>query len=270
MVAGTAFGVFVVAIPAAGARGGISPAGIVTLVGLALLVAGPAVVWWRRGQQLASQRRDSITRRLLDLDEAGRKRVACAIHDALGHQLLQLKHEAELGLGHCTPEEKAHHHFAQISALAAKSLEHARGIASRLRPFELDQLSFKQAIAAMIAQVTAHSDLRLFQELEDLESVFPAEVKVQLFRITESLLENVVQHARASTLLLEFKRLDRQWVLRIEDDGVGNVSGSISGQKDASWGLRIAAERAKLLGGSLHVEAIPGHGTRVCVTLPRA
>ena len=54
--------------------------------------------------------------------------------------------------------------------------------------------------------------------------------------------------------------------LDVSDNGVGIAEGDVSGKK--SLGLLGMHERALLFGGEVKITGSPGHGTRVCVSIP--
>jgi len=52
----------------------------------------------------------------------------------------------------------------------------------------------------------------------------------------------------------------------VEDDGAGFATGGDA--RGEHFGLAIMHERAKRLGGELHIESAPGRGTRLCLSFP--
>ena len=58
--------------------------------------------------------------------------------------------------------------------------------------------------------------------------------------------------------------------LRVRDDGVGfDASAGAQLLREGHYGLAGMRERASLVGGSLEVGSIPGHGTTIDARLPK-
>jgi PAS domain S-box-containing protein len=86
-------------------------------------------------------------------------------------------------------------------------------------------------------------------------------------QVAREALSNVGRHARASTcrLSLRLETGGEAALLEIEDDGRGFEADQ---RRDTGWGLRNLAERAGAMGGSLHIESVPGEGTTVRLRVP--
>lgn len=97
----------------------------------------------------------------------------------------------------------------------------------------------------------------------------PQEVETILYRITQESLNNVAKHAKAGHVRVTVDQHDGTVRLRVRDDGVG-FDASNTGQllREGHYGLAGMRERASLVGGTLEVGSIPGHGTTVEVRLP--
>jgi two-component system sensor histidine kinase UhpB len=87
-----------------------------------------------------------------------------------------------------------------------------------------------------------------------------------LFRMTQEALNNVVKHARATTVTVAIERTSDDLVLTIHDDGTGMSAGDR--RKSKSFGLIGMRERAYILGGDFSVESQPGAGTTIRISLP--
>jgi signal transduction histidine kinase len=88
---------------------------------------------------------------------------------------------------------------------------------------------------------------------------------IAIFRILQEALTNVARHARAERVTVRAVRTDDEFVLEIEDDGIGIPQAKLTGQH--SYGLTGMAERAEGLGGELQVTVPPGRGTNVRLRL---
>jgi two-component system NarL family sensor kinase len=93
----------------------------------------------------------------------------------------------------------------------------------------------------------------------------PPAVEVGLYRITREALANVARHASATRVTVRLRREAGRIRMRVADNGTGFDSASVPAGR---FGLVGMSERARLLGGSLHVESAPGEGTAIAVEVP--
>jgi signal transduction histidine kinase len=88
-----------------------------------------------------------------------------------------------------------------------------------------------------------------------------------LYRILQEALRNVAKHAQTDRVRVSLLAVEgREVVLRIADSGVG--FGLPSGRTGPGLGLASMRERARLVGGELHVTSSPGGGAMIEVRAP--
>ena len=83
------------------------------------------------------------------------------------------------------------------------------------------------------------------------EKRFPSEVETTFFRVAQEALTNVVRHAKARNVWIEFRQSKRELQLGIRDDGVGFDVGAAQSRAvgGGSLGLLGMHERVRLCGG---------------------
>ncbi|MEO8306228.1 MAG: type IV pili methyl-accepting chemotaxis transducer N-terminal domain-containing protein [Betaproteobacteria bacterium] len=117
--------------------------------------------------------------------------------------------------------------------------------------------------------------LRKFEHQSGLKAVMQSEghglplapdLQTQVLHIVQEALSNVRKHAQCSRVWLTVTK-QPQWRFEVRDDGIGFTTGSGS-DHDIHVGLRIMAERAERIGGTLDVVSTPGRGTSIILTLP--
>jgi signal transduction histidine kinase len=96
----------------------------------------------------------------------------------------------------------------------------------------------------------------------------PAVVETTVYRVVQEALTNVRKHARATRVGLIAEWRAEQLRVVLEDDGVGFDGGAVVSEKGQRLGLRGMAERARLVGGELEIEAVPGRGTTIYLVVP--
>lgn len=91
---------------------------------------------------------------------------------------------------------------------------------------------------------------------------------INLFRITQESLTNVVRHSGATKVAVSLRRDNEEVVLSISDNGRGLPEGHTIAS--TSYGLRGMRERVAQLGGKIKFDNPPGGGFSVTVRLPVA
>jgi PAS domain S-box-containing protein len=221
-----------------------------------------------REQAIAREQaaRIEYTLQLIAAQEAERKRIAAELHDSMGQNLLLIKNLAQLALRSQSPEQ-AYEQVATINNLAARCIAEARQISRDLHPYQLDHLGLKRALEAMLENAAQASAIQFTSKLEAVDEFFPTDAAMNLYRIVQESLNNVLKHSHARRVDIRLERDIHEVLLRIEDDGDGfNVKNAGS----HGLGLKNITERVRMLGGKLKVDSSPGKGTRVEVAIPIA
>jgi len=104
--------------------------------------------------------------------------------------------------------------------------------------------------------------LAIAADMPELQS----EVQVQLMRIIQEALNNVRKHARACQVELDAHRWNEDWIIQIQDDGLGFCQDEVP--EYSRYGLRGMRERSEAIGADFQVVSKPGKGTTVMIRLP--
>jgi signal transduction histidine kinase len=100
--------------------------------------------------------------------------------------------------------------------------------------------------------------------------VYAAEVEQTAYRVVQEALTNVMRHAGADAVQLACTISGTALTIEVEDDGAGFDPARVSRPRRTGEGLGLLGmrERLALLGGRLVIDAAPGVGTRVVVSVP--
>ena len=240
---------------------------------MVLAAAALVLIAWRyRVMQLerANAMQQAFSRQLIASQESERKRIAAELHDSLGQRLIVIKNLAAFML---RSREKLDSPAAQtldeISGEAASAINETREISYDLRPFQLDRLGLTKAIEGMIRTVATASGIRFSKELDNIDDLFPEELRINFYRIVQECLNNVVKHSQATEASVRITHNARSVVLTIDDNGRGFSPAERSAPASSNgFGLTGMAERASLLGGDFKVRSAPGRGTTMTVEIP--
>jgi signal transduction histidine kinase len=90
------------------------------------------------------------------------------------------------------------------------------------------------------------------------------------FRLAQEAITNTVRHARAKSLSVALRRVDRALRLVVRDDGAGFdvPKAEARAEQGTSLGLLGIKERSALAGGHARIVSAPGKGTTIEIHLP--
>ena len=226
---------------------------------------------------ISNQREEINTQRIIKLEndmkiqslssmvagqEAERNRIATDLHDSLGGSLSALKLQFEnVVMG---DKRNGSDPFKNISVLIDNACSEVREIARNLKPSALENIGLVAAIRDLINRYNNHSDLdmSLHTDVDELELDYDS--KLNLYRIFQELLNNVIKHADASEVDVQLTRTETDLILKVEDDGKGfNIDSVRKG-----LGLDSIQSRVNVLSGDLNIDSSDNRGTSVVIHIP--
>jgi signal transduction histidine kinase len=221
--------------------------------------------------------------RVLQAAEDERTRIAHDLHDGPVQQLAVLNYDvyrarkriSELlgrvvGNGLMEDLQQADAVLEGVEKGLGEETRVLRHLMSALRPPVLDNRGLAEALNEHAQRFEQEHGVAVDIGL-GLEDRLSPELETILYRIMQESLNNVAKHARAGRVQVTVDQVDDATVrMRVRDDGVGfDASNRDQLLREGHFGLAGMRERASLVGGSLEVGSIPGHGTTVEARLPR-
>jgi len=186
-----------------------------------------------------------------------RSRLAREIHDGLAQYLFALSTHATMleqggSAAELVPQIKRAARAAQQEArFAVLALSSAGGSA----PFDA-------ALQRYVELLTADCPLDVVLDVDNRMRLEPDE-QIELFRIVQEGLENVLHHAHARRAEVRIGQCDGRRVVTIVDDGEGFDDDT----RGDGHGLRNIRARIGSIGAALALRTSPGAGTALEVTL---
>ncbi len=192
-----------------------------------------------------------------------RNSIAQDIHDTLaqsfGGILMQL--QAATYFASSNPE-KSTTHLITARDLAKEGLSQARKSVWSLHEESGEYRDLNTSIAQVVRQLTASSDIEVNVEIEGDSYLLDPDLGMNLLRIFQEAVTNVVRHSQASTLSLRLIYEPQQIHLQIRDNGHGfDPTLPIKG-----FGLTGMQQRCDSLGADFRLNSKPGSGTLIQVT----
>jgi signal transduction histidine kinase/CheY-like chemotaxis protein len=215
-----------------------------------------------------AERLRELTRRLLGVQEAERRRIARELHDEVGQCLTA----AKMALDHVARDQwgpDVGRRVDDAAAMTAQALDQVRNLSRLLRPSLLDDLGLPEALRALVESVAERVGLSADLELDDVGPIDP-DLETACYRIAQEALTNSVKHAGATRLRVVLHRIGDELELIVEDDGIGFdvTAATVQAVRGSSLGVLSLQERGILAGGRTEIISRPGGGTRVRTIVP--
>ena len=206
----------------------------------------------------------ALSEKLLQAQEAERKRIASELHDSIGQSISAIKFGMENAMREYRSvlPQSGMLYMQDVVEKLRDSIEEVRKISMNLRPSMLDDLGLQATIKWFTREFSdlfplISVDTQINIEESDLSDTR----KVVIFRVIQESLNNIGKHAEASNVYVELLNTGDRLTISVKDDGKGFSPDTVYlGQ---GFGLSSMRERVKLTAGEFAIESTPGTGTLV-------
>jgi PAS domain S-box-containing protein len=226
-------------------------------------------------QLLADSRRlqtqlRSLSHRVLEAQEDERKRISRELHDEVVQSLVGINvHLGALGQGPVVDPRKLKRRIARTQRLIRQSVDVVHRFARDLRPTLLDDLGLIPALHAYLKEFSRRSNARVHFTAAAVVEAMGITRRTVLYRVAQSALANVAQHAHASEVTVSIRRLKGCMRLEVHDNGRSfDVAAVLHAKRHKRLGVVGMRERVEMVGGCFSVTSAPGKGTTVRAEIP--
>ncbi len=224
-------------------------------------------------EEAAAQRR-VLTRRLIDVEEEERKRLAAELHDELGQSLTAIKVDAAYIAREAAGAPKIEACAAGIERLTGQIMELIRGMLARLRPHGLETVGLRETLEELVngwqARVADRFSCAL--AIEGPVDRLSADLNITIYRLIQECLTNAVRHSRARAISIhlavqgtEADGASGRVTIRVRERDVA-PDGPPSSPK--GMGLLGMRERVEAQGGELRIAALEPGGMSLEAWMP--
>ena len=224
--------------------------------------------WLFEQVQASTERLQSLSRRLVEIQENERKYIARELHDEAGQVLTALLVDLRLLEKNASQPDSILKIVAEMERSLNGVIENLHRMAMALRPASLDHVGLVAALRQHVETVGEKHGLKASFRSSGVIERLPANVETILYRTVQEALTNVVRHAQATRVDVVLTVRDQKLVVLVEDDGVGFDPGVVP--TDGHLGLFGIRERSEMIGATLMVESEPGKGTTIMMEVAYA
>ena len=207
--------------------------------------------------------------RLIDVQEAERRRISRELHDDLNQKIAtlsisisRLKRRVPLQDGELISE------LDQIRETANGLTNEVRRLSHQLHPAVLEHLGLVTALESYIAGFVDEEQIKVQLTADLGDERIPFQTSICLYRVAVEALRNVARHSGAETAAVSLKRTPTGLELQVSDSGKGFDVETF--RHGGGLGLISVEERLRLLQGSCEIHSAPERGTTLDARVPLA
>jgi Amt family ammonium transporter len=206
-------------------------------------------------------------RLLIATQEQERMTIGKDLHDGVGQSIAAIK--LQLGMLINKIKEKREPAIEQdiqkALSLTESAIEEMRGAIMNLLPTKLKEYGLEETIQNLAGSIELSGSLLVKLYFAERIPAWSEAVELNIYRIIQESLANIIKHAAATKVDLIFHRASQaSFSFSIIDDGKGFDLEIAS----AGIGLASMRERAAMIGGRLEIRSVIGHGTSVTLEVP--
>jgi two-component system, NarL family, sensor histidine kinase DegS len=228
---------------------------------------------WRESEKRhfaeRERERQAYIAKLVETQEAERRRIAQELHDETLQTLMVIANKSD-SLALSGTEDGQVKGNLWIKQELLQTMDDLRRLSMNLRPSVLDNFGLVSGVRWLVNNSNAQNGCRLDVTIVGPEQKMSSLSEVTAFRVVQEAISNIQRHAHAKdgAVTLEFD--DDRLELEVKDNGVGFQPPDRLGAfvNKSKLGMIGMEQRVLSIGGELEVDSRPGRGTRVWASIP--
>ena len=231
-----------------------------------VLIAMAAVYIRMRHLQKARMRQQEFTKKIIHSQEQEWKQIAAELHDSVGQYLTFVNNQV-LQIANSMNGEGKKEELLDVSKNIVITVDEIRRIMTKLYPHQLERLGFTKAVESLLGRVKSSSGIDIYYEIENIDNLIPSEYRINLYRIIQESINNILKHSNADRISITLKSDPASIYLVIEDNGKGFEHNE--GAEGIGYGIEFMKERVRIIGGKLKIDSLKGRGTKIIISIPK-
>jgi PAS domain S-box-containing protein len=220
-------------------------------------------------RKLGEEAVSTLSRRLIEAQEAERARIARDLHDDIGQRLaLTLMALDQLQQPSSNSKAQVPGRMDEVRKQIVDISKSIHNLSHELHSATLRYLGIAKAIQGFCSEFSAQQKVDVNVACQDVPGTVTPEISLCLYRVLQEALHNAVKHSTVRRFEVELRGTSQGVSLTIRDSGIG--FDPEKAMKGRGLGLISMQERLKLVNGDLSVESQPTRGTAIHARVPLA
>lgn len=206
-----------------------------------------------------------IEKEVIDAQEREWNQIGMELHDNVNQILAASMLLMGLGKEKMERGQNAASIINESEKHVGEAIAEIRRLSHQLAPVSVDNLSLEQVFESLIETVNVNKQIKVKLQMKGMKEVqIPHKLQINLYRILQEQLNNIMKHAKATEVIISFKKVKHSFVFKIADNGRGfDPEAHTNG-----IGLENIKRRAKVFAGEFKLKAAPGKGCEITVEIP--
>ena len=218
-------------------------------------------------RKMAEDALSSISRKLIDVQEKERTRIARELHDHIAQrfvllavELEQIKQDLPASLA------EAGQRIEQLRTRITEVSSDVQAISHNLHSSKLEYLGLVAAMKSFCKEFAEQQNVRVDFFPDNIPYRVPYETSLCLFRVLQESLQNAAKHSGGRHFEVQLRGASSEIHLSVRDAGCG--FNAESARRGRGLGLTSMEERLRAVNGTFFIESWPNHGTTIRAGVP--
>jgi two-component system nitrate/nitrite sensor histidine kinase NarX len=193
-----------------------------------------------------------------------RTRLSHELHDSLAQTIASLRIQIRVidETFHSNDEKSIWHQMERIEYTIDQANNQLRELIAHFR-VPINEQGLIPSIEESIRQTQEEMGIPIYFQNEWPPQEFSEEIELNVLRIVQECLANIRKHSQAESVRILLSHRAGEFIVLIEDDGIGFEEASVVSMHGRHLGLNILRDRAREIGARLDIESEPDDGTRI-------
>lgn len=209
---------------------------------------------------------NEIVQAQLEMQEQTFQNISQEIHDNIGQTLSLIK--LNLTTYDFNDEAGAREKVLQSKNLISQAITDLRNVAKALNTEYIKNIGLSNAIEHQAKLLEKSGIYTVTFSLKGQIQQCDIKTELLIFRIVQELLNNILKHSNASSIVIDVKYESGNIVIGINDNGQGFDMNDLSKMKSKGLGLQNIINRTRLINGNIVINSKPMRGTDIILTVP--
>lgn len=206
-----------------------------------------------------------VNRAIIKTQEDERYEIGSELHDNVCQVLVSSQMNIAMLNNSLPPSMKLY--YENSKTYLKQALDEIRDLSHRLAPAFFDDISLEDAFNTLITSVNVsnqlHTSVLFYKSVKDKQ--LSRDLQLNLYRILQEQLKNIIQHAKATELSVDVLVNDQNELQMLTaDNGVGFEELTTK----HGIGFSNIKRRAELFSGQFIIDSSPGKGCVITITIP--
>ena len=206
-----------------------------------------------------------IEKEVIDAQEREWNQIGMELHDNVNQILAASMLLMGLGKEKMERGQNAASIINESEKHVGEAIAEIRRLSHQLAPVSVANLSLEQVFESLFETVNVNKQVKIKLQMKRMKEILiPHKLQINLYRILQEQLNNIMKHAKATEVTVSFKKIKHSFVFKIADNGLGfDPEAHTSG-----IGLENIKRRAKVFAGEFKLKTAPGKGCEIVVEIP--